>query len=220
MSKAHVFEAIDEYYYSSDSADDETPQPDEICLYNIPYGTQTISCSGQGLDAIPVSLPDTIIEFDCSRNNIAELPAVLPPNLAVLDCSSNCLQTLPAQLPATLTTLICTNNSLAVLPDLPQGLSEYSDFSGNPLEQNYPRIFAICKSGRRAMSSLVAYVNARNADMRKRELQARMLQWINPNNIFLEIYMRRMMHPRFLKPLLHDENIEPDDFISQYIETL
>ena len=43
---------------------------------------------------------------------------------------------------------------------------------------------------------------------------------INKDNILLEIYMKRMMHPRYLEPLRQNEDVEVDEFMSRYVESL
>ena len=43
---------------------------------------------------------------------------------------------------------------------------------------------------------------------------------INENNVLLEIYMKRMMHPDRLKTLIDDDEMDVDEFMSQYVESL
>lgn len=233
-------------YTNDDVMDDIIPRFDEICIYNIPPDTKRISCSGQCLEGpLSINLPQSLVEFDCSNNQITELPAQLPPNLTLLDCSNNNLTRIPynlpqkleylicennklTQLPACVTdhaniTICCANNSIVVLPDMPLTLSPYSDFAGNPLDDNYPLLFAIYHTAgiQRRGRILAKYINECNAERRKCELQYNMATFINPQNVLLERYMRRMLHPaHFAQPLLHDENIDVDDFITQYVDAL
>lgn len=43
---------------------------------------------------------------------------------------------------------------------------------------------------------------------------------INEDDMLYRKYMERMMHPRYLEPLLENENIDVDEFMEKYVESL
>ena len=250
---------VDEYYDTLEQEDEYTPPEDEICIYNIPQGTEYINCSNQFLTCISevvlpkslkyfdcsnnllsqlpllslnliilncannnlicisnIILPDSLTDFDCSNNKISELP-LLPPNLLYLNCDNNDIEILPSVLPKMLKMLSCKNNNISVLPSLPLGLCSWSNFDGNPLEKNYPKIYTFINSDnclwKLKLVRLINYVHQCNVSRRVAEC-------INPDNILWKIYIERRLHPRFLEPLKNDENIDIDDFIRRYLDTL
>jgi len=79
--------------------------------------------------------------------------------LEKLYCYGNKLTSLPDKLPQNLKTLYCYENKLTILPNLPTSLTSI-DLKNNPLKENYPLIFTFKQA-----SEIVAYVNARNAEM-------------------------------------------------------
>lgn len=98
------------------------------------------------------------------------------------------------------------------MPDLPYTL-EYINLHNNQLEANYPLIFTFKHN---ITKEIVAYVNECNA---MRRIQMR-LKAINKNNILLELYMKRVMHPSKIAALTKDESIDIDEFMSNYVASL
>lgn len=118
---------------------------------------------------------------------------------------------MPDNFPPDLQVLYCFNNQLTILPDLPSIL-KYINLENNPLEDNYPLLFTFRPE---KAQEIVAYVNARNREIRRLRIRA-----INQNNILLERYMQRMMHPSRLAALTKDETIDVDAFMNAYVDAL
>lgn len=191
-----------------------------ICHYNhltklpddLPNTLRKIWCCFNRITQLPAKLPDNLLELDCAYNNLTCLPDDLPVGLKILECYDNQLTFLPDNLPAGLEELICNNNKLSILPDLPNTLM-YVGLENNPLEANYPLIFTFNPW---EASDIIEYVNTCNAMRRARER----IQAINRDNVLLELYMKRMMHPSRLTPLLENTELDIDTFMEAYVDSL
>jgi Leucine-rich repeat (LRR) protein len=152
-------------------------------------------------------------QLSCYNNQITSLPDNLPNALKELYCSVNNLTSLPDKLPATLEHLTCEYNQITLLPDnLPTTLLSIN-FNNNPLEANYPGIFAF---EHYQIKKIIAYVRKCNAQRRTTQR----LRIINAGNVFLELYMKRRMHPDNFKALLADPDIDVDEYMEAYVAAL
>lgn len=195
----------------------------------LPKRLHTLNCVDNKLTHIKSStLPRKLYEFNCSNNNITRIDPDLPPNLKHFDCSNNNLIQLP-ELPKNLMVFYCYNNKLTILPDLPQTLLYYINVYDTTLDTNYPKLKHLqdvvdnvhsYDSGiwrqASAIATLVIYVNARNVVIRQQERS----RIINANNCLLETYMRKMMHPSRLSALVDNDDLDVDEFMTAYVETL
>jgi len=118
---------------------------------------------------------------------------------------------LPDHLPPNLKALGCSYNQLTILPDLPISIIDI-DIRNNPLEQHYPDIF----KHRYEVKDLINYVNKCNGIRRAKEW----LAIVNASNVFLERYMQRAMHPSQLETLKENEDVDVDEFMTSYVESL
>jgi hypothetical protein len=192
-----------------------------------------------------IELPVHCTAFTCDNCNLTSLP-VLPNNgrFDTLSCAHNHLTMLPV-LPDTLKWLNCERNNLTILPDLPPSLIGFH-FSHNPLEINYPDLHVIQQPNHTLIDNIllqndmlpqenrvsihtlirpimtektyeiVCYINRRNAMMRAKDR----MHLIDPTNQLLERYMRRAMHPSRLQPLLDNTDLDVDEFMTQYTNSL
>jgi len=177
---------------------------------NLPQSLQTLGCYCNKLTSLPEILPQSLQKLDCYINQLTKLSDILPQSLQRLDCTNNQLTSLPDNLPQNLQRLYCSNNQLTILPDLPI-LIQYINIKNNPLEQNYPGIFTY-----QSAKEIINYVNKCNGIRRTKQW----LSIVNANNVFLERYMQRAMHPSRLKTLKDNTDIDVDEFMTRYVEAL
>jgi hypothetical protein len=113
------------------------------------------------------------------------LPNNLPNSLQILYCFNNPLTYLPNNLPNSLQILYCFNNQLDIYPNL-------DNFSNIQEKLNY-----------------IQQINTQLGIQKCKEW----LSVVNQNNIFLELYERKRMHPSNLKDLSADENLDINSFM-------
>lgn len=176
-------------------------------------------CSYNELTLIPDVLPPTLEDFSCAWNALKYLPMALPSGLKKLCCNHTLLKRLPANLPAGLKELNCSDNCLTILPDLPSTL-ELLTIVNNPLIEKYPQIDTFLTiypdNPVKYAKAVVEYVNQRNILLRA---QARNAVWNHENKI-LECYAKRTMHPNHLLPLIEDDTMDIDEYMTNHIDNL
>jgi Leucine-rich repeat (LRR) protein len=176
----------------------------------LPSGLIYLWCSNTSITIIDY-LPPGLKTLSCSNTGLKRLPQKLPPGLCSLYCNGNLLTALP-DIHTTVDVLWAHNNQLTELPDLPEGLDIMSIIQPNDLlDENYPHLFL-----RFDNIDKIKYINECNAMRRARE----QLQVINAGNVFLELYMKRRMHPDNFKALLADPDIDVDEYMEAYVAAL
>jgi Leucine-rich repeat (LRR) protein len=175
------------------------------CLTSLPSklrDLEILNCSNNNLTHLPDTLPDTLEQLNCSYNNLTYLPDTLPNTLEQLNCSYNQLTSLPSTegcLPNSLKEFNCSNNKFSIYPYL---LERYTYVHG--FDDEYY-----------SMSYIISYVqemNKLNGIQKCREW----LNIVNKNNVFLEIYERKIMNPVNFNLLLQNNNMDIDLFIENY----
>jgi Leucine-rich repeat (LRR) protein len=165
-------------------------------------------------------IPSYCKMLHCIDNNLTSLPPLpMKGTMTNLHCGNNQLTCLP-ELPDTLKELHCDNNNITILPDIPESVI-FIHVQDNPLETNYPEIFKIGRNNDimqidKYCQQVIQYINRRNAMMRAKDR----MQLIDPTNQLLERYMRRAMHPSRLQPLLDNTDLDVDEFMTQYTNSL
>lgn len=205
MEQNNLFAQQGPYPYDADAP--------HVDLY---YKEGGIDWENMGLPEIN-EIPAHCHALFCGRNNLTSLPLLpMKRQFTHLYCSNNQLTCLP-ELPDTLKELYCPNNNLTILPDIPKSV-RYISCRGNPLETNYPEIFKMeyIAPLDEYFQTVIQYVNRRNAMMRAKDR----MRLIDPTNQFLECYMRRSMHPSRLQPLLDNTDLDVDEFMTQYTNSL
>jgi hypothetical protein len=97
------------------------------------------------------------------------------------------------------------------LPDLPPSLQELYCQNNPQLEIKYPKLFTIKNIIR------INYINEINS----KERTIKRTKQINLNDILLELYMKRMMHPIRIKAVVGDDDgVDIDALTTAYVETL
>jgi Leucine-rich repeat (LRR) protein len=166
----------------------------------MPPALENISCNFNQLTTLP-NMPSSLKTLYCHDNQLTTLPA-MPPALENISCNFNQLTTLP-NMPSSLKTLYCHDNQLTLLPDLPLTL-QLIDCQNNPqLEIKYPKLFNTTFPN---MPQKIAYVNAINEKTRNTERTKQ----INKDDILLELYMKRMMHPDKIRRRLEEAGDDAD----------
>jgi hypothetical protein len=109
-------------------------------------------------------------------------------------------------LPPTPIEINCSNNQLTALPD--NLLS--------PLQIKYPRYLIVEVPPLMSFANYVNYVSEEQTRITERT------QNINQNNILLELYMKRTMHPDKIDTLLKEagDNADIDAVNAAYVESL
>jgi hypothetical protein len=208
---------------------------------NLPISLIYLNIPNNGITKLPDKLPCNLRELDCSGNNLTELPP-LPDGLISLDCSYNNLMVIP-KLPKTLEKFMCNyNHNLTTLPDeLPPKL-RYFEFKECKIDyipylpysidfsyfwwlllqtykyiDNNIRTYSIYLHHPRVKKDEIArecidFINKINAPERAH----RRCRAINRNDILLETYMKRAMHPKRIADLLADENADVDTVMQEY----
>jgi hypothetical protein len=181
---------------------------------NLPKSLEYLHCSNNQLTTLPNNLPKSLESLNCNNNQLTTLPD-LPPSLVYLHCSNNQLTTLPTNLPPSLQILECRCNQLTTLPDtLPSSLRILQLFGNPQLCIKYPDLFNDSYSNH---MDKIAYINTINSKTRITERTKQ----INKDNILLELYMKRAMHPHKIKHVVGDDiDVDIDKAMSEYIETL
>jgi hypothetical protein len=186
---------------------------------------QILYCDSNRLTVLPENLPNTLRELSCNDNVLISLPNNLPKYLLYLYCSNNRLTSLPENLPDTLKEIWVFTNRLTSLPDnLPKSLEFLnandlsSQFSSLYLHYVYPELR---KFNRPLKPEHIQYIQKINIDKqlhRERNIK-KCKEWlsvVNKNNIFLELYERRIMNPKKLQHLANNEEINIDTFLGNY----
>lgn len=190
---------------------------------------------------IPKKLPPKLeLLYMNNTPKLRELPFTLPPTLTTLSIKNSPITHLPI-LPSGLQTFTLVNTNMNQLPDLPYSLIDIYLFRDNwinhPIYINMNKIIdrsdfdEIIESvneddpnfddianeqNRIYLKRIIDYVNECN-DMTRVQTRTRQ---INDKNILLELYMRRMMHPDRLAALKTDPDIDVNDFMAQYVDSL
>lgn len=188
---------------------------------------------------LPDVLPNTLETLICKTPTLTSLPKTLPESLMNLYIFDAQITELPDHLPSNLMELKVANTKITHLPDLPWSITVLYVHQNPDLLKNYPRLrdnvggeFSELELSfareihrphiegmywvSRSVSAKIYYINETNARMRT---QARMRQ-INQDNILLELYMQRMMHPNRLAQLKTDPDLDVDDFMTRYVDSL
>jgi len=177
----------------------------------LPAYLSVLWCDHNIIRQLTISLPTLLKSIKCAYNKLT----LLPDDLYSLkfckefNCSHNKISTLPDLLPPNLITFEAEYNYLYILPDLPESI-QVLNLVGNALEYNYPDMYDYCGA-----KEQILYINQRN-----RELRQEWLSKVNVRNVFLEMYMRRVMHPKYLADLKINPNLVVDTFIKQYVDGL
>lgn len=204
---------------------------------DLPDTITHLVCSYNRLHELPRKLPSRLTELICNGNKLSQLPSLpcilhlltlvccgnylekLPDNLCNMSleklyCNDNDLTYLP-ELPNTLLELSIGTNNIQILPDLPVTLKRFEyEFWDTALIENYPELKQL--HGTYQQSCAVQYVNRRNREMRRARMAA-----LNYNNVLLERYMQRAMHPdKFAKALLDNPDLDVEEYTQQYIDAL
>jgi hypothetical protein len=121
---------------------------------------------------------------------------------------------LPDNLPSTLQNIFCDHNQLTSLPDLPSSLREFNHYNNPQLKIKYPDLF---NNTLWRVADKIKYVNETNSKTRT----IKRTQQINQDNILLELYMKRMMHPSRIKAVVGDDKeADIDALMTAYTESL
>lgn len=183
--------------------------------YPLPYNLKEFICLDNALTELP-PLPDGLICLDCSKNNLTVIPK-LPKTLKIFNCSdNNNLNTLPDELPPQLRRLNLSGCNIKYLPYLPysidynsiRGLLELPQFR-NTKDWPYNKIKLGILDHRKCG---IDYINDYNAPERAH----RRIRAINRDNILLETYEKRAMHPKRIAALLADETADVDAVMQEY----
>jgi Leucine-rich repeat (LRR) protein len=126
------------------------------------------------------------------------------------------LTTLPP-IPPFLTDFACNNNQLTTLPDdLPSTLTMFWAYGNPQLEIKYPDMNFNTNSAS-IIRNNIKYINEINSKTRTTERTRQ----INTDNILLELYMKRMMHPKRIHKLVGDDDaVDISTTMDAYVETL
>jgi Leucine-rich repeat (LRR) protein len=197
----------------------------------LPRKLYEFNCYKNKITNIEPGLPPNLKRFDCSENLLTRLPE-LPQNLQILQCCQNKLTVLP-DLPDTLfdifviesddktdiTLLVNYPELLIYQNDINNAIDDENDYLDNDYNtEMYPERLARYHSANISskIHRFVTYVNDRNVVIRQQERS----RIINANNILLESYMRRAMHPSRLTALVENDDLDVDEYMTAYVETL
>lgn len=212
--------ALDYIYYFNPYVKYLTIEGDNIEHLNVQFPKGLLSIRAYNmpnLTEMPKTLPDTLEGLILDNVDVTRLPKNLPMQLLTLFVLDTPLNMLPEILPSTLSLLVLCNTQLAELPDIPDTILDINisiNYVANPLLQSfYPRLGNVSILN---VKDKIKYINFCNM---QRRAQTRM-RIINRDGAFLEHYMRRMMHPDRLAALKCDPNIDVDDFMTRYVDSL
>lgn len=190
---------------------------------NLPDGLKILECMSSRLIKLPDKLPTTLEELNCSGNMLTALPR-LPLKLKKLHCSANPINELP-EIPPDLIELSCRECNLKYLPDLPHTLRDICIDLNPEIKENYPLLVIdienisispeICIKYNYPWGMLrcfrllgcIMYINDCNS---RRRTQARVCTIAQELE---EAYLRKVLHPSRLAPLLDDPDADPQDFM-------
>jgi len=183
------------------------------------------------LTDLPNKLPPHLKELYICNTNITSLAcdspytrdymgrpyklSKLPNTLSILHCNASAVVTLPDVFHNSLRVIKCSDCNISIFPDIYDNMDTSREFSFcsyiNPLSANYP------KRSWNDDRTETTYINECNERRRTSER----LAIINKDNMIWKKYIERIMHPKYFgADLIADENIDIDEHIKQYLESL
>jgi Leucine-rich repeat (LRR) protein len=180
-----------------------------------PNTLQEFDCGSNPLTLTKCCLPNSLVSLNLNCCKLSSFPSTIAnlDKLETLHCENNLLTCLPDNLPNSLQRLYCTNNLFTYLPNiLPINLKLYCKNKLN----NYPNLHTI-----RSPQEKINYIRQVNTVHGIQQCK-NWLAIINQNNIFLEIYERKVMNPSYIKDLLSQqtEDMNIDLFMKNYLQYL
>lgn len=188
-----------------------------------------LSCSNNKLNSLPdLSQCKNLRYLCCSHNKLNSLPYLSEcKKLTYLYCYENQLTGLPDLSECkNVITLCCSDNKLNSLPDLSEckNFKELIMCNNSILRMKYPKLRTFHE-----IKEKIEYIDKINERDRTHER----LKRINQNNVLLEIYEQKMMHPKNIFHTLFEQEQEPEnkltkensnininDFMESYVNNL
>lgn len=183
---------------------------------------------------LPDVLPNTLGTLYCDTPTLSLMPKTFPKSLRYLYIHNAQITEFSTLLSPELVILTIEHVPLTTLPDIPPSIKNINFYDTPNLYAMYPMLQHIDKLPKHVISfarkvhkpkksctmqetsSTFYYINETNSRLRT---QARM-RIINHENILLDLYMRKMMHPSRIAALVANESDDVDKVTTQYIESL